>query len=382
MNTDYLGTNEVNNDEISDLHNSEYSNINYNSISSNYNQKDINNNLSNSNSFLFTNNNIENDDNIESEIETDLKKYAKSFHYYNKQKNSNLNKNYQKSNKLENYINRFKKLGYPEMGKIYLSPEKSEQEKTFNFFDFILSQNPNCLSNDSIEKYKKKYDKLEEQIQILKQELSEEVKLNSNMQKKLDIKINKQKELYDNQFSQLSKENSNLKNIINKLTNEKNILSKQLYDMNNTINKFESMKSTIINAFEAIDYVQSNDMSKMLSRVKGAEKLIETLKGGYNESLKEYLLEISMLKNFLYDVNNELCSLIDNPNNISMNNYDTPFMESMEQIKEIFKNNIDKIRQKLEGKNTMDYNSQVYDNCFDSLNEFINMDKGKKNFKG
>ena len=58
-----------------------------------------------------------------------------------------------------------------------------------------------------------------------------------------------------------------------------------------TLNKFESMKSIIINAFEAIDYVQTNDMSTMLSRVKGAEKLIEALKGGYNDSLRELLFE-------------------------------------------------------------------------------------------
>ena len=378
MNTDYLDVNEANNDEISDINNSESSNINYNSLSSNYNQKEINNNLLNTNSFVFNNNNIEND--IESEIENDLKKYAKSFRYNNKQKNSTLDKNYQKLNDLEYYINRFKNLGYPDMGKIYLSPEKVEQEKTFKFFEFILSKNQNCSPNENIEKYKKQYDKLEEQIQILKLELSNGIKSNSNMQKKLNIKINKQKEFYDNQLSLITKENSNLKNTINKLTNEKNILSSQVYNMNKTINKFESMKSTIINAFEAIDYVQSNDMSKMLSRVKGAEKLIETLKGGYNESLKEYLFEISILKNFLYDINNELCSLIENPNSINMNDYDAPFMESIDQIKEAFKNNIDKIKQKLEGKNIMDYNSQVYDNCFDSLNEFINMDKGKRNF--
>ena len=47
------------------------------------------------------------------------------------------------------------------------------------------------------------------------------------------------------------------------------------------------IEQIIINAFETMDYVQTNDMSKMLSRVKGAEKLIETLKHGYNESLED-----------------------------------------------------------------------------------------------
>ena len=373
MNTDYLDVNEANNDEISDINNSESSNINYNSLSSNYNQKEINNNLLNTNSFVFNNNNIEND--IESEIENDLKKYAKSFRYNNKQKNNNLDKNYLKSLKLETYINRLKNLGYPDIGKIYLSPEKSEQEKTFNFFEFILSKNQNASSNDNIDKYKKKYDKLEEKFLTLKKEISDELKINSDMQKKADLQLNKQKEFFNDQLSLLSKENSNLKNIINKLTNEKNSLSKQLYQMNHTLNNFESMKSTIIKAFETIDYVQSNDMLKMLSRVKIAEKLIETLKGEYSESLKEYLLEISMLKHFLNDINSELCSLVENPSNISFNSFDMPFMESIEQIKEAFKNNIDKIKQNLGVKNFTGSNSQISDNYYDSINETTNMDK-------
>ena len=68
--------------------------------------------------------------------------------------------------------------------------------------------------------------------------------------------------------------------MVNKLNTEKNNLSE-------TLNKFEAMKSIIINAFETMDYVQTNDMSKMLSRVKDAEKLIKALKYGYDESLKE-----------------------------------------------------------------------------------------------
>ena len=373
-NADSLDMNDENNDENFESQN--YDNLNINNIngSSNCNPKDTNNNFTNSNSLFLTNNNIENNNHVESQIKTYLKKYAKS-NRYNNQKNSNLDKNYLKSLKLETYINRLKTLGYPDIGKIYLSPEKSEQEKTFNFFEFILSKNQNTSSNDNIDKYKKKYDKLEEKFLTLKKEISDELKINSDMQKKADLQLNKQKEFFNDQLSLLSKENSNLKNIINKLTNEKNSLSKQLYQMNHTLNKFESMKSTIIKAFETIDYVQSNDMLKMLSRVKIAEKLIETLKGEYSESLKEYLLEISMLKHFLNDINSELCSLVENPSNISFNSFDMPFMESIEQIKEAFKNNIDKIKQNLGVKNFTGNISQISDNYYDSINETTNMDK-------
>ena len=72
--------------------------------------------------------------------------------------------------------------------------------------------------------------------------------------------------------------------------------------MNKTINKFENMKSNIINAVEAIDHVQNSDMAKILTRVKGAEKLIEALKGGYNESLRQLTLEVSSYKNLVFEI--------------------------------------------------------------------------------
>ena len=118
--------------------------------------------------------------------------------------------------------------------------------------------------------------------------------------------------------------------------------------MNKTINKFEDMKSNIINAVEAIDSAQNNDMAKMLSRVKGAEKLIEALKGGYNESLRELSLEVSSLKNLIYEIHNDICILLENPYNFDKNTYEMPFSESIEYYKKIFKNNIALLKEKIQ----------------------------------
>ena len=368
-----------NNEEISVINSNTYSNanLNYNSLSTNNN---MNNHSSSSNDININDNERENTDNtsnnIESEIETDLKKYAKTFKAKNNNKNVYINKNKQEEQKkvglIENYLIQSKNSGYPEMGKIYLSPDLNEQEKTFNFFDYIVKKESLNLNNK--EKYKKKYEELEYQIQNLKQELNNEIKSNELIQKELEYKIKKQKEYYDKQFINLNQENLYLKTVINTITEEKNNLELKLKNLNETINKFESMKSIIINAFEAIDYVQTNDMSKMLSRVKGAEKLIEALKGGYNESLKELMREITTLKNFIIDVNNEFCLILDNPCNIDENIYNISFLDSINLIKNAFKNNMNQLRAKIGYYSQSESNNENYgkENCFESLNQFIN----------
>ena len=368
-----------NNEESSEIQSNAYSNlnINYNSLSSNPN---LNQSYNDNNDININDENIDNtNNNIESEFETDLKKYAKTFN----SKNININKNIYTSNKqeekkkvnlIENYLIKLKNWGYPEMGKIYLSPDLQEQEKTFNFFEYIVKKETVNMNNQ--EKYQKKYEDLEFNLKNLKQELNNEIKSNSFLQKDLEYKIKKQKDYYDKQFSNINKDNIYLKSIINKLTIEKNNLQQKLQNLNETVNKFESMKSVIINAFEAIDYVQTNDMSKMLSRVKGAEKLIEALKGGYNDSLKELMKEITTLKNFIIDVNNEFCSILDNPCNIDENIYNISFFDSINLIKNAFKNNMNQLRKKI-GYNSQSDTSSGKENCFDSLNQFISSGSGK-----
>lgn len=374
-----------NNEEISEIPSNTYSNLNlnYNSVSSNnninhsnsYNENEPNNNENEKEKEnIELNEHIENSsDNIESEIETDLKRFAKTFKTKNNNKTTYSNKQEEKIkvNLIENYLIKLKNCGYPEMGKIYLSPDAQEQEKTFNFFEYIVKKESLNINNK--EKYQKKYEELEFQIQTLKQELNKEIKTNSIVQKDLEYKIKKQKDYYDKQFANLNRDNIYLKSVINKTNVEKNNLQQKLKNLNETVNKFESMKSIIINAFEAIDYVQSNDMSKMLSRVKGAEKLIETLKGGYNESLKELMKEITTLKNFIIDLNNEFCLILDNPYNIDENIYNLSFLDSINLIKEAFKNNMNQLRKKIGSNSSQNesINNFGKENCFESLNQFI-----------
>ena len=374
---------------------SEIQTNNYSSTNPNYNSISTNININQSN---FYNKNIKHEneiekynedytiDNIESEIETDLKKFAKTFNINNNMKNQkNIYESKAEEEKkvdlIENYLIKLKNYGYPEIGKIYLSSDLQEQEKTFNFFEYIVKKE--SLNINDRERYKAKYEELEYQIQNLKQELNKEIKSNSLTQKDLDFKIKKQKEYYDKQFINLNKNNIYLKTIINKITIEKNNLEQKLKNLNETISKFESMKSVIINAFEAIDYVQTNDMSKMLSRIKGAEKLIEALKGGYNDSLNELMKEITTLKNFIIDINNEFCLILDNPCNIDENIYNISFLDSINLIKEAFKNNMNELRIKIGNNSKKDTNNYSFEgeNCFESLNDFINSGENEDKFK-
>ena len=365
--------------EISEIQINNYSNINpyYNNISTNTN---INHKKIKHENEMEKYNEDYTSDNIESEIETDLKKFAKTFNMKN-QKNYYDAKEEKKVDLIENYLIKLKNYGYPEMGKIYLSPDLQEQEKTFNFFEYIIKKE--SLNINNREKYKAKYEELEYQMQNLKQEFNKEIKSNSLTQKDLEFKIKKQKDYYDKQFINLNKNNIYLKTIINKITIEKNNLEQKLKNLNETISKFESMKSVIINAFEAIDYVQTNDMSKMLSRIKGAEKLIEALKGGYNDSLNELMKEITTLKNFIIDINNEFCLILDNPCNIDENIYNISFLDSINLIKEAFKNNMNELRIKIGNNSKKDTNNYSFEgeNCFESLNDFINSGENEDKFK-
>ena len=371
-------------EEISEIQTNNYSNIkpNYDSISTNTNIN-YNKNIKFHENEMEKYNEDYTIDNIESEIETDLKKFAEEF---NKKNNLNNKKKIydskieeeKKVDLIENYLIKLKNYGYPEMGKIYLSPDLQEQEKTINFFEYLLKKE--SINKKGREKYKAKYEELEYQIQNLKQELNKEIKSNSLTQKDLEFKIKIQKDYYDKQFINLNKDNIYLKTIINKITIEKNNLEQKMKNLNETINKFESMKSVIINAFEAIDFVQSNDMSKMLSRVKGAEKLIEALKGGYNDSLKELMKEINTLKSFIIDINNEFCLILDNPCNIDENIYNLSFLDSIKLIKGAFKNNMNELRKKIGNKDTNNYSFEG-ENCFESLNQFISSEENENKYQ-
>ena len=283
----------------------------------------------------------------ESEVESKLKKISKALDDEKSNSYSIITdeERNEKIESIENNLLELKKLGYPEMGKFFLSPDPFEQEKSSKFFEFLLNNENEKINNK--EKNKKKYEKLDMKLYELKTELNNEIKSNALIKKELEQQITSQKKYYEKYINELNNENFCLKNSVSEITKKKNSLELKLDNMKEKLDKFEKMKSVIVNAFEAIDYVQSKDMSKMLSRIKNTEKLIEVLKDGYNDTIKELKEENNFFKNFIIEMNYEISSLLSNSCNINNSIYNMPFLDAFKIIKDVFRNNMNLLKEKI-----------------------------------
>ena len=275
-------------------------------------------------------------------------------------------------NLLSSYITRLKNCGFPEIGEITLSPNPKEQEKTFKFFDYIILKKANNL--DNYQNYKrnndllqKKCEDLEIQISKYKKELNtlrNELKAFNKEKIDYEYKSNKLKENYEKIMNQTKKENIYLNNKINKVLLEKRGIEEKYQAITEMLNKHDLNKSKIINTIEISEYIQKNNIAKMISKVKGAEKLAATLKGGYNDSLRELLFEISALKNFIYDYHIEIVSLLDNNyEELDKELLNMSFLDTVNNVKNIFNINMGELKKKFGYLENEDMNFAHLDKC-------------------
>ena len=253
------------------------------------------------------------------------------------------------------YIDRLKRFGFPELGKITLSDEPLEQEKTYKFFEYIINKKAN--DSEDYKRYKNQYDvmlsrcqeyeseisKYEKEIKSLKLELQHK----NNNKNDFELKCKKQKEILEKEIKSVKKENIFLGNKINKLSLDRKNLEEKAQNLIEQLNKFDVNKPKVINSIDATENLHQNDPSKMLSKISGTEKLLETLKSGYNESLRELIFEISALKNFIYDVHNEITMLLDKPETFEIELMNLPFLDTVNNIKEIFNKNMNLLKYKM-----------------------------------
>ena len=280
-------------------------------------------------------------------------------------------KNNQKNNLLESYFTRLKNFGFPEIGSISLSDNPKEQEKTFKFFDYVILKKANNL--DDYQKYKRsndllqnKCEELEIQISKYKKEINKlknELKIYNKEKNDYEFRVNKTKDYYEKIINNTKKENIYLNNKINKILLDKRAMEEKYQAINELLNKQDINKLKIINSIEITDYIQKNNLSKMINKVKGAEKLAATLKGGYNDSLRELLFEISALKNFIYDYHIEIVSLLDEHQELNKEVLNMSFLDTVNSIKEIFNINMEKIKKKLGYFDNYDMNFNNLDKC-------------------
>ena len=295
----------------------------------------------------------------------------------NNKENEIITNNGNSDDILLSYLNRLKSFGFPELGKITLSPNSSEQEKTFQFFEYLIMKKANDSADYQKFRYQndtliKKCEALENQITKYEKEirtLNDELRNNTKNKKDFDFKISKQKEVYEKQSISLKNQNIYLNNKMNKILLEKKNLEEKIIQMSENINKLNTVKTKMQNNSEMIDYVSNNNLSNMLSKVNGAEKLVETLKGGYNDSLRELLFEISALKNFIYDIHKEITLLIDCPVEINEDLLNLPFLDTVSSIKDIFNKNMNLLKAKIGLDNQDEIN-------FDNLKTFTSLKIG------
>ena len=256
---------------------------------------------------------------------------------------------------LLDYQKKLKLFGFPEIGAITLSSEPSEQEKTLKFFDYIIRKK--ASESQDFKTYQLQCDSLTKKCEVLEAQVSryekeikvlnDELKKNTGNKKEYESKISKQKDSYEKQIISLKNSSTFLTNKLNKLTLDKRTLEEKYTKVAEAYAKLTTNKSKVLNSIELTDYVKQNDLCKMLSKVKGAEKLTEMLKNGYNESFRELLFEISYLKNFILDVHNDIKQLIEEPSEINEELLNMPFLDSANQIKLVFNKNLLQLREKL-----------------------------------
>jgi hypothetical protein len=262
------------------------------------------------------------------------------------------------------YQKQLKSFGFPLIGNFYFSSDE-DKEKTFKFFDFLIMKK--STENEEKMKYKKQIDLLSTKLSNLQNEnekltkelqsICEENKKFFKDKKDFEMKINKTKESLEKQVSELKSNNVKLTNKLNVLIVDKKSLEEKFSKISENYLKITNKSGNInlrpANNIEIIENLKKNEILKILGKVRGTEKLIETFKNGFNESLRELLFEISALKNFIYELNSDLigtCKLIEKEKifkfqEIDYNLLNMPFLDTVTQIKFVFKNNFKIISQ-------------------------------------
>jgi hypothetical protein len=191
------------------------------------------------------------------------------------------------------------------------------------------------INNIESEKYR-----MEKEILTLR----DDIKKTDKDKKDNESKVNKVKEVYEKQLTELKSNLTKLQSRNNFLAVDKKNLEERLNKLNESYSKVVSKNIKALNGIEMIDSLKKNDILKSLSKIKGTEKLLETLKFGFNESVRELLFEITALKNFILEMNKEM-QIMEKPFvDIDSNLMNMPFLDTIGKIKYIFKSNLYRLK--------------------------------------
>jgi hypothetical protein len=298
------------------------------------------------------------------------------------------------------YRKQLKSYGFPEIGNMsFLNIE--EKEKTLKFLDFLILKKTN--ENGERVKFTKNFQLLTEKINKLQNDNSrlekeltterDEVRKLVKEKRDIESRLNKNGEQLRKQIEELKGMNTKLTNKNNIVTIEKKAIEEKYNKISENYQKFVNRNTLNLksnNNIEIIDTLKRNDLLKLLSRANGTEKLVETMKNGFNESLRDLLFEISALKNFIYDMNKEIENLLcKNDLNLKIEILDykllnMPFLDIITKVKYVFKRNITTVKyvindlNELNEKNELQFTFEKSHNQSQFVNNTLNMSPPKK----
>lgn len=275
--------------------------------------------------------------------------------------NLNLFKTYKKQLHLFNF---------PELGLIQF-PSNQDIEQFFKFLDDVIHLKSGNLNDRkglqaSIQNLKYQNDSLQSIVEKLEKDLQIKDSKNKGIVKTLHdaesksqsvlAKYEKDKEIINSNFRKLEQK-------YNQLLIEKHQFTDKFNKLSEAFNKLQYSLSKgtkpIQNSFEITENLKRNPILKRLEQTNGAEILVECFKEGYHETLREIIYEVSSLKSFINDINEELLfniestsTHISNPENCKLSGRDwaikqdllqVPFVDVYLTIKKIMYSNISRL---------------------------------------
>lgn len=268
-------------------------------------------------------------------------------------------------NLFKKYLNQLSLYNFPDFPSKIMFDSNEEIEQLFKFFDDIINLKSSIIDE------KKTYFST---IQSLKYEnmnlsnsklcMEKEISILNMKNKDLFNKIKTKNEFSDEKSNVKSKEVTEVRNEFNKIQYkynqmmiEKKSMLEKISKLSDALNKSQiqtqsqssKSKMNIRNSFEITEGLKRNNFLKRLSKIDGYDLLIEILKNGYNNTLKELIFEITSLKEFIIEVNEELIRLFIEKNEksdmmimkkIDKKYVDLSFIETNQEFRKILFYNI------------------------------------------
>ena len=136
---------------------------------------------------------------------------------------------------------------------------------------------------------------------------------------------------------------------------ENRLFEDKLIKVQEGYNKLLVNNKRALNSIEFTAPLAESAILRELKGFTGTEKMIETLKEGFNESVRELIFEITALKEYIAEINRELANLV----TFSTSNEgkylqsfinQTSFLENGAEVRKVVRTNLELLKDKLNNR--------------------------------